>query len=154
MLAASLGIAAYLGVLPLAWAQGHPTAYVPGLGDLMNGSVQPHHIKLGLAGQNANWALAGYELDELREAFEAVAQYQRRWNDKPIAEMQAAIMNPPLEAVEAAIKAGSREGFVRAYAQVNTGCNSCHLGTERAFVVIRTPVGSPFADQEFRPTNR
>lgn len=153
-LAASLGLAAFLSVPPLAWAQGHPPAYTPGLGDLMNGAVQPHHIKLGLAGQSANWALAGYELDELREAFEAVAEYQGRWNEKPIAEMQAAIMNARLAAVDAAIKAGSRQGFIEAYAQVNAGCNSCHLATERAFVVIRTPTRSPFADQEFRPAKR
>lgn len=154
MLAASLGISALLGVAPLARAQGGPAAYAPGLGDLMSGTVQPHHTKLGLAGQNANWALAGYELDELREAFEAVAQYQGRWSDKPIAQMQAAIMTRPLESVEAAIKAGSRQGFLKAYAQVNAGCNSCHRATERAFVVIRTPTGSPFPDQEFRPANR
>ncbi len=46
--------------------------YSPGVGDLMTGAVQPHHIKLGLAGQAGNWPLAAYELDEIRESLDDV----------------------------------------------------------------------------------
>ena len=35
-----------------------PQAYRPGLGDLMTMTVQPRHIKLGLAGQEKNWPYA------------------------------------------------------------------------------------------------
>jgi hypothetical protein len=44
-----------------------PTAepYAPGLGDFMTAYVQPHHIKLWLAGNVGNWKLAAYEADEL-----------------------------------------------------------------------------------------
>ena len=35
-----------------------PEPYVPGLGDFMTAAVQPHHIKVGLAGHAANWPLA------------------------------------------------------------------------------------------------
>ena len=48
-----------------------PQAYRPGLGDLMTMTVQPRHIKLGLAGQEKNWPYAKYELHELEESFGA-----------------------------------------------------------------------------------
>ena len=32
-----------------------PPTYRPGLGDLMTMTVQPRHIKLGLAGREKNW---------------------------------------------------------------------------------------------------
>ena len=44
-----------------------PPAYRPGLGDLMTMTVQPRHIKLGLAVSEKNWSFAAYELHELEE---------------------------------------------------------------------------------------
>src|SRR4051794_39489959 len=64
-----------------------PTAYRPGLGDLMTMTVQPRHIKLGLAGREKNWAYAAYEFHELEESFERVARHSPQWRKKPIAEM-------------------------------------------------------------------
>jgi hypothetical protein len=43
------------------------------MGDLMTASVQPRHIKLGLAGAEGNWAYAAYELKELQGAFDKIA---------------------------------------------------------------------------------
>jgi hypothetical protein len=37
-----------------------PPAYRPGLGDLMSMTVQPRHIKLGLAVLEKNWSFAAY----------------------------------------------------------------------------------------------
>jgi hypothetical protein len=39
-----------------------PLPYRPGLGDLMTMTVQPRHIKLGLAGGEKNWAYAAYQI--------------------------------------------------------------------------------------------
>ena len=70
-----------LAILGLANAQtpaapqgAAPQAYRPGLGDLMTMTVQPRHTKLGLAGQEKNWAYAAYELHELEESFERAAR--------------------------------------------------------------------------------
>ena len=41
--------------------------------------------------------------------------------------------------------------FTRAYAQVTHGCNACHKSLEHPEVVIKSPVGSPYPDQDFRP---
>ncbi len=48
--------------------------YRPGLGDLMTMTVQPRHMKLGLAGTEKNWAYAAYELHEPEESFEQAAR--------------------------------------------------------------------------------
>ena len=40
----------------------------------MTMAVQPRHTKLGIAGNARNWAYAAYELGELREALDQVAE--------------------------------------------------------------------------------
>ena len=52
-------------------------------------TVQPRHIKLGLAARDSNWSYAAYELHELEEAFERVTRHSPQWRKKPIAEMTA-----------------------------------------------------------------
>lgn len=62
-------------------------SYVPGLGDFMTACVQPHHIKLWLAGNAGNWGLADYEAGELRETFEDISNYQATWKSVPEAQL-------------------------------------------------------------------
>ena len=47
-------------------------SYAPGLGDFMTAYVQPHHIKLWLAGNAGHWRLA---------------DYQARWKSVPVAQL-------------------------------------------------------------------
>jgi hypothetical protein len=61
-----------------------PPAYRPGLGDLMTMTVQPRHLKLGIAGHEKNWAYAAYEHHQLEEALERVARYWPQWRRSPI----------------------------------------------------------------------
>ena len=128
-----------------------PEPYVPGLGDFMTAAVQPHHIKVGLAGHAGNWTLAEYEAKELRETFEDIATYQGVWNDFPIAKLAEANLNPPLEALDQAIKDKSATGFKKAYDKVTAACNACHQATNNGFVVIKSPAAQDFPDQEFQP---
>ena len=89
---------------PAASSAGAPQTYRPGLGDLMTMTVQPRHIKLGLAGQEKNWTYAAYELHELEEAFERTAQVWPMYRKTNIAELMEASMKEPMEAVSQAIK--------------------------------------------------
>ena len=127
-----------------------PAAYRPGFGDLMTMTVQPRHTKLGIAGQEKNWAYAAYELHELQEAFERAARVWPMYRQTNIAEMLPATTKEPMEAVAAAIKAADLEKFTEAYARLTATCNACHQATERAVVVIQVPKTSPFPDQDFR----
>ena len=136
-----------------ALAQGDPPApaYRPGLGDLMTMTVQPRHLKLGLAGQEKNWAFAGYELHELEESFERVAHVWPKWRQVEIAETIKATMTAPLEAVELAIKAKDAARFAETYAHLTETCNACHQSANVGMIVIQVPKSSPFANQDFRP---
>ena len=131
-----------------------PPSYRPGLGDLMTMTVQPRHIKLGLAGRERNWAFAAYELHELEESFERVARYWPQWKKKPIADMMTSVTKDPMAAVDEAIKAADATKFDAAYKQLTDGCNTCHQSAEVGVIVIKVPDASPFPDQDFRPVRR
>jgi len=49
--------------------------YKPGFGEFMS-SIQVHHNKLWFAGQNDNWKLAEFEVNEIKETVEAIEKYQ------------------------------------------------------------------------------
>jgi hypothetical protein len=131
-----------------------PPAYRPGLGDVMTMTVQPRHIKLGLAGREKNWAYAAYELHELEESFERTTRNWPTWQKKPIAEMMKAVVTEPMSAVSQAIKDADSAKFTRAFKQLTEACNTCHQSAERGMIVIQVPEVSPFPDQDFRVPKR
>lgn len=136
--------------LPFAAIAQTPPAYRPGLGDLMTMSVQPRHLKLGLAGKERNWAYADYASHELEEALEGVAEQVPKWKDLDIGQLLAATVKQPLEDVEAAIKAQDAARFDTAYRQLTDACNACHKSTDHAMIVIKIPDGPAFPNQDFR----
>jgi len=143
-------LAALLAGGALAEDAKRPEPYVPGLGEFMTAAVQPHHIKVWLAGHAGNWPLAEYEAKELRETFADIAAYQGSWNNFPIGKLAESNLAPPLDALDAAIGDKSEAGFKKAYDSVTAACNSCHQATGNAFVAVKTPSGADFPDQEFR----
>jgi hypothetical protein len=149
-------IGAIVGVLitaPLG-AAGQPAPqpdYHPSLGDLMTMAVQPRHAKLGLAGRARNWPYATYEASELTNAFGRIARTVPTYRNASMADMVAANIKDPLDALDLAIKARNGPGFDRAYAQVTAACNACHRSLDHPFVVIRAPTISTFPDQSFTP---
>jgi cytochrome c556 len=128
-----------------------PGPYAPGLGDFMTAYVQPHHIKLWLAGNAANWKVAEYEAGELRETFDDVMTYQAVWHGLPVSEMVKSILIPPLTAVDEAIKNRNSNQFRAAYEKLTAACTACHKAANHDFIVIKVPKVSDFPDQEFRP---
>jgi hypothetical protein len=135
-------------------AQPAPPSYRPGLGDLMTATVQPRHIKLGLAGRDKNWFYADYELHELEEAFERAAAVWPKWRSVPVAEMIQFNTKGPLAALEDAIKARDPDRFAASYKQLTEACDTCHQGADRAMIVIKVPDGSFFPDQDFSPQQK
>jgi hypothetical protein len=155
VLAAGFFIAAQNAGLPqVAPPQQSPSAppsYVLTMGDMMNTLVQPRHAKLGLAGRAQNWALAGYALVEIRQAFAGITKAQPRFGGLPVGELVDAALTAPLNAVEAAIKQQDPQKFAAAYDQLSQGCNACHSAVGHPFVVIKTPDASAFPNQDFNP---
>lgn len=150
--AAVFSVAASLAMLPLAtFGQGAPATYRPGLGDLMTMTVQPRHIKVGLAGQERNWALVAYELHELEESFERIARLWPKWRDNDIAGLIVGSTKGPIEDLAAAAKAHDAARFSEAYGQLTGACNACHQSSKVGMIVIQPPRTSSFPNQDFRP---
>jgi cytochrome c553 len=141
---------ALLAGAALAEDEKKPEPYVPGLGEFMTSAVQPHHIKIWMAGRANNWPLAEYEAKELRETFEDIATYQGTWNNFPIAKLAETNLVPPLDEMDKAIKDKNHAAFKKAYDKVTAACNSCHQATGNEFVSVKTPSGADFPDQDFQ----
>ena len=128
-----------------------PAAFNPGVGELMNLIVQPRHTKLWFAGHEANWALAEYEIKELRSSLANVAKARPVFRERSVAENVEMFLGGPFRAVDDAIRERSAAKFADAYATVNAGCNACHTALNQSQVVIKTPEQPSYPDQDFRP---
>ena len=135
-----------------ATAQQKP--YNPGLGDLMTATVQPRHIKLGLAAREGNWSYAAYELHELQQALDRATEAWPKWRDFSIAEMMPAVTKEAMAALDQAIKASDPSRVTAAYEQLTAACNTCHRNADRGVIVIQSPTSSSFPDQNFRPVKQ
>jgi hypothetical protein len=124
-----------------------------GLGELMMAFVQPRHIKLGLAGAAQNWDYAAYELDELKETFDGIGQLILKHGTLAIPDAIASTVKPPMDAIDAAIKAKDEAAFTKAYGELTTACNACHQSADHKMIVIQVPTvsGTAFPDQDFNP---
>ena len=136
-----------------AWSQrpAAPSAYAPGLGDLMNTSMQVHHIKLWLAGSARDWPLAAYEAKELRETVGDVETFAPKWHNIPVGVMVKSL-EPDLDRVDQAITAKDAVKFDAAYKQLTAACNTCHAGAGQPEIKVTEPSARSadlFPDQVF-----
>lgn len=119
-------------------------AYVPGFGEFMN-TIQLHHAKLWFAGNDQNWALAGYEIDEMKETFDDLEKYV---TDRPEVK-EIPMIRPALDSMQQAIASKSPSRFKSAYILLTNTCNNCHHATSHAFNIITIPSAPPVTDQQF-----
>jgi hypothetical protein len=119
----------------------------------MTTTIQPRHLKLGIAGREKNWAYAAYELRELNEAFGRIAAVWPQWQSMPIPDMMRAALGDPMATLGQAIKNRNADQFAAAYGQLTDGCNACHQSADRGFVVIQPPRAPAYPDQDFTPKN-
>ena len=126
--------------------------YVPGLGEIMTLN-QMRHVKLWYAGQNANWGLASYELDELNEGLDDAAKFHPTHKDAelPIPQLIDKIMKAPISQLEEAVKAQDISKFNTAFDSLTDGCNACHQATKFGFNVVTRPSSNPYTNQVFQP---
>jgi hypothetical protein len=118
--------------------------YKPGFGEFMT-DVQIHHAKLWFAGEQQNWALANFEVNEIEEAITGIKTYcQDRSETKEID-----MINQPLDHLDMAIQQKSPEQFKNSYMLLTKTCNNCHQSTNHAFNVITVPTLPPFSNQVF-----
>ena len=152
--AAAMIVALFLGTAAACTRQAEPAApppYTPALGEIMT-LTQMRHIKLWFAGQAANWPLASYELDELKEGFDDAATYHAAHKDSPlpIDQLIPKMTTTPLQQLEEAVSAKDGAKFTQAYDALTDACNSCHRATNFGFNVVSRPTGNPYANQLFQ----
>jgi hypothetical protein len=116
-----------------------PTQYLPSIGDMMIATIQPRHERLWQAGQDGNWELAGYELKNLKGAFNRLGHAHPTEHDISFPEMIASVTDQPLKELDSAVKSRDSAAFARAYADLTDACNSCHQALNHGVVAIRMP---------------
>lgn len=140
--------------LLLSTAHAATPAYVPGMGEIM-GATQMRHSKLWFAGREKNWALADYELYEIREGLDDAVTYHPVFKEGvPVSKILEKFMAPPLKALGKAIKTEDAGKFAKAFDALTNACNACHRTAGRGFIVIRRPDVSPYSNQDFSPRPR
>ncbi|MGB8276324.1 MAG: hypothetical protein WCF20_00080 [Methylovirgula sp.] len=120
------------------------------LADIMS-TTQFRHLKLGYAGQVANWPLAHYEMTLMRQSFDLAARSYPKVGNVPFAQLVKIKSTPALDDIGRAIAARNRQGFALAFQRLTEACNSCHQASGFGFVVMRVPTLSPFSNQVFPP---
>jgi hypothetical protein len=160
LFAGSLGLAAFAidyparGAAPVTPPPGGGLTileFKPAMDDLMTMLIQPRHLKLYYAGQQKNWTLAAFELNELGSALRRIGQTIPKYRNISVDPTVASIFAPKVQAMLAAINAKSPQQFNAAYADLTEACNTCHQGLEHPFLVIKVPDGQNYPDQDFRP---
>jgi hypothetical protein len=122
------------------------TAYKPGFGEFM-GNIQVHHAKLWFAGQNKNWELADFEINEINENLEAIKKY---CTDRPETK-SISIIDQAMDSISIAIAQKNPAKFNQSYINLTTTCNTCHQATSHQYNVIKIPDTPPFSNQDFKP---
>lgn len=115
--------------------------YAPGMGEIM-GATQMRHAKLWFAGNARNWALASYELDEIKEGLEGAAKFHPTFKGITGFFIQ-------LRYLGAAIETKDIVRFKVLFDGLTTACNNCHQENDHGFIIIKRPGLSPFSNQEF-----
>ena len=127
-----------------------PKAYVPGLEQFMNVILMEHN-KLWFAAKARNWALAEYQLGEIKEIMGDVQDFVPTFKNLPLADMLDAVITKEIASLEKSIEGKDYKAFTAGYDKLTAACNACHQGTENGFIVIRRPMRPAFTNQDYEP---
>lgn len=122
-------------------------AYHPELGEQML-TLQIRHARLWFAGQAQNWLLAAFELQEIKEAFDAVVEQNPEhaiFQPQRLADILPAMTKAPVAALRDAIDHGNKAEFEKAYDGLSAACSGCHKVAGNDFLVIQRPT-APLLD--------
>lgn len=123
------------------------SAYHPELGEQML-TLQIRHARLWFAGQAQNWTLAAFELQEIKEAFDAVVEQNADhaiFQPQRLADILPAMTKAPILALRDAIDHGSKAEFEKTFDGLSAACTGCHKVAGTDFLVIQRPT-APLLD--------
>ena len=123
--------------------------YKSGLGEFMLG-IQLHHAKLWFAGQNQNWALADFEIHEIKESLDDINEFCQ---DRP--EVKAiGMINAPIDSVINSVQQKNIQSFKNSFILLTNTCNSCHKSTDHGFNIVTIPTNLPVVNQDFKSSSK
>ena len=120
----------------------------PGLGEYMT-TIQLHASKLWFAARAANWDLAEYELDELKETMEAAKGLNAEKNGVKISNVLDAVLQTQVAQLAESIKRKSAADFQKSYDETLSACNGCHTESGYKFIRILRPAAPPVTNQQW-----
>ena len=120
----------------------------PGLGEYMT-TIQLHAGKLWFAAKAANWELAEYELDELKETMEAAKGLNAEKNGVKISDVLDSVLQTQVAALDKSIKSKSQTKFQSSYDETLSACNGCHESAGYKFIHIVRPSAPPVTNQRW-----
>jgi len=139
--------AAEIAALKNELAELKKSAYHPELGEQMLG-LQIRHARLWYAGAAQNWVLAAFELQEIKEAFDAVVEQNPDhaiFQPQRLADILPAMTKAPILALRDAIDHGSKAEFEKTFDGLSAACTGCHKVAGTDFLVIQRPT-APLLD--------
>jgi len=120
----------------------------PGLGEYMT-TIQLHAGKLWFAAEAANWELAQYELDELKETMEAAKALNAEKNGVKISNVLDSVLQTQVAQLAESVKRKSSGEFQKSYDETLSACNGCHTEAGYKFIHIVRPSASPVTNQKW-----
>jgi hypothetical protein len=123
----------------------------PGLGEYMT-TIQLHAGKLWFAAKAANWELAEYELDELKETMEAAKGLNAEKNGVKISNVLDSVLQSQLAELDESLKSKSQTEFQKSYDETLSACNGCHTEAGYKFIHIVRPSAPPVTNQKWEPS--
>lgn len=122
-------------------------SYHPELGEQMLG-IQIRHARLWFAGEAQNWNLAAFEIQELKEAFDAVVEQNPEhaiFQPDKLSDILPAMTNAPIKSLRDAVDHSSKPEFEKAFDSLSAACTGCHHVAGNDFLVIQRPT-TPMLD--------
>ena len=120
----------------------------PGLGEYMT-TIQLHVGKLWFAAKAANWELAAYELDELKETMEAAKALNAEKNGVKISSVLDSVLQTQVAQLAESVKRKSPGDFQKSYDETLGACNGCHTEAGYRFIHIARPTVPPVTNQKW-----
>jgi len=125
----------------------------PGLGEFMT-TIQLHAGKLWFAAKAANWDLAEYELDELKETMEAAKALNAEVNGVKISGVLDSVLQTQVAELDKSVKSKSQTEFQKSYDETLSACNDCHTEAGRKFIHILRPTAPPVTNQRWEVSGK
>jgi hypothetical protein len=129
----------------------HVKESTPGLGEFMT-TMQLHVSKLWFAAKASNPELAGYELDELREAMEGAKSLHEVKNGVNVSNVLDSVLQTQIAQLAKSINRKNHNDFQKAYDETLSACNGCHEESGRNFIHIIRPTIPPVSNQRWEMT--